>query len=103
LTIARNNWARGYKTYRKGVLRGFVPPLDPLSVRKISPRFLSQDERIEIADLALAGVSTRGIAKRGQQPPRRDRIRCDSPRFFRQRMGCEVLGERSAKRKSTDV
>jgi IS30 family transposase len=34
---------------------GFVPPLDRLSVREISTWFLSQDERIQIADLRHAG------------------------------------------------
>lgn len=43
--------------------------VEKLSVRKISPRFLFQDEHIEIADLALAGVSTRGIAKRRGRAP----------------------------------
>jgi alkylation response protein AidB-like acyl-CoA dehydrogenase len=34
--------------------------LDRLAVREISARYLSQDERIEIADLRRAGVSVRG-------------------------------------------
>src|SRR5688500_10618320 len=46
---AGNNWARGYKTYRNGIIVGSVPPLERLAVRQVSPRFLSQDERIEIA------------------------------------------------------
>jgi IS30 family transposase len=49
-----NNWSRGYKTYRHGQIVGFVPALERLAVRQISPRFLSQDERIEIADLRHA-------------------------------------------------
>ncbi len=56
------NWACGYKTYRKGEVVGFVPPLERLAVRQVSPRFLSQDERIEIADLRQAGLSVREIA-----------------------------------------
>jgi IS30 family transposase len=59
---AANNWARGYKTYRYGKAVGFVPALDRLAVRQISPRYLSQDERIEIADLRRAGQSIRRIA-----------------------------------------
>jgi IS30 family transposase len=43
------NWSRGYKTYRNGKAVGFVPPLDRLAVREISSRYLSQDERVEIA------------------------------------------------------
>ncbi|WP_202867873.1 hypothetical protein [Kribbella pittospori] len=46
------NWSRGYKTYRNGEVVGFVAPLDRLAVRQISPRFLSEEERIEIADRA---------------------------------------------------
>jgi IS30 family transposase len=46
-----HNWSRGYKTYRNGQVTGFVPALDRLAVREVSARFLSQDERIEIADL----------------------------------------------------
>lgn len=61
---AANNWARGYKTYRNGESVGFVPPLDRLEVRQISDRYLSQDERIEIADLHQAGGSIRQIAQR---------------------------------------
>jgi IS30 family transposase len=39
-----NNWTRGYKTYRRGKVVGFVPALERLAVRAISSRFLSQDE-----------------------------------------------------------
>lgn len=56
------NWARGYKTYRDGEVVGFVAPLDHLAVREVSARYLSQDERFEIADLRRAGVSIRAIA-----------------------------------------
>ena len=57
-----NNWSRGYKTYRHGQVTGFVPALERLAVRQISARYLSQDERIEIADLRHAGLSIRQIA-----------------------------------------
>jgi len=59
---AGHNWSRGYKTCRRGQVTGFVPALERLAVREISARFLSQDERIEIADLRLAGLSIRQIA-----------------------------------------
>lgn len=63
------NWARGHKVYRNGVVVGFVAPLDRLAVRQISTRYLSQDERIEIADLRLAGLSLRAIAQKlGRSP-----------------------------------
>jgi IS30 family transposase len=60
---AAANWSRGYKTYRKGQVVGFVEPLDRLAVRAISPRYLSQDERIQIADLHQQGLSIRAIAR----------------------------------------
>jgi IS30 family transposase len=41
---------------------GFVAPLDRLVVRQISSRYLSQDERIEIADLGQSGLIVRTIA-----------------------------------------
>jgi len=66
---AGNNWSRGYKTYRKGQVTGFVPGLDRLAVREISARYLSQDERIEIADLRHAGLSIRQIAERLGRAP----------------------------------
>jgi IS30 family transposase len=59
---AGNNWSRGYKAYRHGQVSGFVPALERLAVRQISARYLSQDERIEIADLRRAGLGIRQIA-----------------------------------------
>jgi transposase, IS30 family len=66
---AGHNWSRGYKTYRNGRVTGFVPALDRLAVREISSRFLSQDERIEIADLRRAGLSIRQVAGRPGRAP----------------------------------
>lgn len=66
---AGTNWSRGYKTYRNGVVVGFVEPLDRLGVREVSSRYLSQDERVEIADLRQSGLSVRAIADRlGRSP-----------------------------------
>jgi IS30 family transposase len=64
-----HNWSRGCKTYRRGQVSGFVPALERLAVREISARYLSQDERIEIADLRHAGLSIRRIADRLGRPP----------------------------------
>jgi IS30 family transposase len=64
-----NNWSRGYKTYRHGQVIGFVPALERLAVRQISSRFVSQEERIEIADLRHAGWSIRQIAQRLGRAP----------------------------------
>jgi transposase, IS30 family len=66
---AGNNWSRGYKTYRDGQVTGFVPALDRLAVREISGRYLSQDERIQIADLRHAGLSIRRIAEQLGRAP----------------------------------
>lgn len=44
-------------------------PLDRLMVREVSPRLLSQDERIEIADLRRAGYSIRQIATERDRSP----------------------------------
>jgi transposase, IS30 family len=64
-----NNWSRGYKIYRHGQGAGFVSALERLAVRQIGPRFLSQDERIEIADLRHAGLNIRQIAHRLGRAP----------------------------------
>ena len=66
---AGRNWANGYRTYRSGQVVGFVAALDRLEVREISARFLSQDQRIEIADLHHAGVGMREIARRLGRAP----------------------------------
>ena len=60
---AANNWTRGYKVYRKGQVVGVVAPLDRLETREISSRYLSQNERVEIADLHHAGLGVRKIAE----------------------------------------
>ncbi|WP_210767064.1 helix-turn-helix domain-containing protein [Flavimobilis rhizosphaerae] len=59
---AGHNWSRGYKTYRGGAVVGLVPPLERHAVREISARFLSEGERIRIADLLHSGNSMREIA-----------------------------------------
>jgi transposase, IS30 family len=64
-----NRWSSGYKTYRHGVVAGFVPALDPRALRQVSARLLSQDERVEIADLRQAGLSIRRIAEQLARAP----------------------------------
>ena len=105
------NWACGHKTYRNGLVVGFVPPLDRLAVRQISSRFLSQDERIEIADLRHAGLSIRQIAlKLGRAPSTisREMLRNASGRrgyrpFEAQRMATARRGRCHRRRVETDV
>jgi IS30 family transposase len=57
-----NRWKNGYNLYRRGELVGVVAALDPVVERTISARFLSADERVEIADRLRAGESIRAIA-----------------------------------------
>jgi transposase, IS30 family len=57
---------------------GIVAPLDRLAVRQISSRYLSQYERIEIADLRQSGLSMRAIAR---QLGRGNSIRIGSDRI----------------------
>jgi transposase, IS30 family len=66
---AGRNWANGYRKYRDGQVVGVVPALDRLEVREISARFISQDERLEIAELYRTGVSARQIARRLGRAP----------------------------------
>lgn len=66
---AGRNWAKGYRKYRGGEVIGFVAALDRLEVREISSRFVSEDERVQIADLHRAGVSGREIARRLGRAP----------------------------------
>nr|WP_239654583.1 helix-turn-helix domain-containing protein [Rhodococcus sp. AD45] len=63
------NWARGYSVYRAGQLVRTVAPLDRLAVRAISPRFLSEDERIQVADLRRERLSIRQIATQLNRSP----------------------------------
>ena len=48
-------WKNGTTVRRKDGTVKIVPPLEPLAVRPISPRFLSEDERVRIADMASRG------------------------------------------------
>jgi IS30 family transposase len=44
-------WKNGTSVIRKDGTVKHVPPLNPLSTRLLSPRFLSESERIHMADL----------------------------------------------------
>lgn len=56
-------WRDGTTVRRKDGTVKVVPPLEPLALRPISPRFLSEEERIRIADLASRGAGPTEIAK----------------------------------------
>ena len=57
------------QTYRRGEAVGFVPALDRLTVRQISDRYLSEEERIDIADLRRAALTIRQIAAELDRAP----------------------------------
>lgn len=66
LAISRssgNRWKNGWIERQKGGTVKFVPPLEPLAARTISPRFLSEKERIQIADLASRGHGPTAIGQ----------------------------------------
>lgn len=58
-----NNWRNGWKSRdpATGKVR-FYPPIDEVRVSTISPRYLSEDERVRIADLLKTGATIRRIA-----------------------------------------
>lgn len=56
-------WKNGRVERRKDGSVKVVPPLEPLAVRAISPRFLSEQERVLIADLASRGQGPTAIGR----------------------------------------
>ena len=65
LGIARSGahrWLHGATVILKDGRVKRLEPLDRIIARKISPRYLSEAERIRIADLLAQGVSTSQIA-----------------------------------------
>jgi IS30 family transposase len=54
---------------RPDVVVDFTPPLERLDVREFSKRFLSQEERIEIADLQPVDLIIRQVAARLGRAP----------------------------------
>lgn len=57
-----HNWRYGTKVRRPDGTFKVVPPLEPLALRSISSRFLSEHERVQIADLASRGAGPTEIA-----------------------------------------
>jgi len=55
-------WRYGYTQVNRAGQRYVVAPLDPLVPKPVSGRFLSEDERITIADGVHAGQTVRSIA-----------------------------------------
>lgn len=64
-----NNWKNGSMVRRKDGTVKFVPPIEPLALRTISPRFLSEDERIWIGDLASRGLGPTAIGQVMERAP----------------------------------
>ncbi|WES65633.1 IS30 family transposase [Microbacter sp. GSS18] len=57
-------WKNGATVRLKDGTVKVVLPLEPLALRPISPRFLSEDERVQIADLASTGMGPTAIGAR---------------------------------------
>lgn len=74
-----NRWKNGWLERQKGGTVKFVPPLDPLDVRTISPRFLSESERIQFADLASRGLGPTAIGRPLGRAPSRDLLLTREP------------------------
>jgi len=81
LTLQRSRWAchapragigRTTKRPSRREAVGFVAALDRLDLREISGRFLSEDERIQLAGLHRDGLSVRAIARRLSRAPSDD-------------------------------
>ena len=66
---AGKKWAFGGNVYRDGVLVRRIKPLEPALVAPISSRYLSEDERITIAELRQQGCSCRYIAQQLHRSP----------------------------------
>lgn len=60
---AGKKWAFGGNVYRDGLLVRRIAPVEPALVAPISPRYLSEDERITIGKLHQQGHSCRSIAR----------------------------------------
>lgn len=67
---AGNRWKNSARVKLKDGTVKVVPPLEPLATRQISARFLSEEERVRIADLATRGAGPTEIARvlRGHRP-----------------------------------
>lgn len=68
-------WKNGTTVRRKdGTVK--VPPLEPHAVRRISPRFLSEEERVRIADMASRGDGPTVIGQAWEGPRQRSAVSC---------------------------
>lgn len=66
---AGQRWKNGARVRRSDGTVLVLPPLESLAVRQISPRFLSEDERVKIADLASRGLGPTAIGRElGRSP-----------------------------------
>lgn len=66
---AGQRWKNGARVRRPDGTVIVVPPLEPLAVRQISPRFLSEEERVRIADLASSGLGPTAIGREVGRSP----------------------------------
>lgn len=98
-TGTRWRYGRQVRTSAGGVV--IYPPVKITDVRPRSPRYLSEAERIRIADLRSAGVSARGIARElGRAPStisRELRRNCDPDGRYRPHHAEHVARMRACK------
>jgi hypothetical protein len=100
-------WKNGVTVRQKDGTVKFVPPLEPLAVRVISPLFLSENERAQIADLASRGhgptaigqllgrapsTISRELRRNLHRPPQR---RSHFVKFFTSALRTRCAGDRS--------
>src|SRR5215216_3770253 len=64
-----HNWRYGATVRRPDGTVKFVPPLEPLALRPISSRFLSEQERVQIADTASRGAGPTEIGAAMSRSP----------------------------------
>jgi IS30 family transposase len=65
-----NNWRNGWKSRDPATGKVYYyPPIDEIRVSTISERYLSEDERMKIADLRRAGSTIRSIAAELDRSP----------------------------------
>ena len=69
-------WKNGTTVRRRDGTVKIVPPLERLAVRPISPRFLSEEERVRIADMASRGDGPTVIGKAIGRAARRSAASC---------------------------
>src|SRR5664279_5069866 len=98
-----NRWRYGRKVRNSAGALVIYPPVKITEAKPRSPRYLSEQERIQIADLLAANTSIRGIAAQMGRVPstisreiRRNRDSDGHYRPHQRRAGCSAAGGQAA-------